>query len=210
MTLSLGVVAPSGKSWIHHWKCKYIQNKFQCLQPFKYRCVDLLRKVWEPDIIKHLNYNSTTTTTFGFGLSLGRQRIRVKRNIRKLKTKTEIDLNLKGTRAKLNVKTRRHFSGMPTTCMPTNRSTQWRILNMSVDCEEGVFPSMVRSKLNKFEHVLEREGGRALYRRSPLWTEWQTDTTESITFPQLRWWAETLKWNRNKGPKTLTSKKTQS
>ena len=62
----------------------------------------------------------------------------------------------------------------------------------------------VRSKSNKFEHVWEGlgpcAGGRSCNERAsklctgtPLWI--YTDTTESITFPQLRWRAVTMNFS---------------
>ena len=51
-------------------------------------------------------------------------------------------------------------------------------------------PCTVRSKLKKFQHVW-RSRTKALSSQNPLpstplWTEWQTDMTENITFPHIR------------------------
>ena len=54
-------------------------------------------------------------------------------------------------------------------------------------------PSLISLKMSVFD-VLYRRGTRAgvlcrgRIRGTPLWTEWQRDMTENITFPQLCWW----------------------
>ena len=48
-----------------------------------------------------------------------------------------------------------------------------------------------QQKLNKFEHARDgrTEAGVLHKDPSPMWTEWQTNTNESITFPHICRWA---------------------
>ena len=73
---------------------------------------------------------------------------------------------------------------MPTTRLPTVRTSHWTVWTC---------PCTARSKLNGV-NMSEGPSTWVLYRgdRHPLlWTEWQTGTTEYITFSQLIWLAAT-------------------